>query len=202
MNKKELRQEHIPKRDWMVLFIGGASGTGKSTLAYKLGEYYGVNVIEVDDIHLAVETATTKESFPAIHYWDQGINWKDIGVEANVKWLQDVSSEMNPVLIALAERHVEDQVPIIFEGDFIDPAIVKTINQDQVKGLFVRETNQEEIIRNYMSREGGDPQDYRSKISVEYGNYIAEYCEENGIELVDARPWDTSLDRAIQCIQK
>lgn len=189
-------------RKWIVLLIGGASGTGKSTLAYQLGEYYGVNVMEVDDIHLAVEKVTAREDYPAIHYWEQGINWKDIGVEQNVQWLQDVSNEMRPVLKALIERHLEDQVPIILEGDFIDPRILNDIQSDQVKGLFVYEENQNDIIQNYWNREGGEPQEYRANISVQYGKVLAEYCDINGVCKMDARPWDTSLNRAIQCITK
>ncbi len=37
-------------------------------------------------------------------------------------------------------------------------------------------------------------------ISVQYGKVIAEYCEKNGVRRLDARPWDTSLNRAITCI--
>lgn len=74
-------------RNWTVLFIGGASGTGKSSIAYEIARFYSVNVLEVDDIHLSVETVTTKESFPAIHYWSNGLNWKDVGVNANVNWM-------------------------------------------------------------------------------------------------------------------
>jgi 2-phosphoglycerate kinase len=68
-------------RNWTVLFIGGSSGTGKSSIAYEIARFYGVNVLEVDDIHLTVETVTTKENFPAIHYWNTSINWKDIGID-------------------------------------------------------------------------------------------------------------------------
>ena len=52
-------------RNWTVLFIGGASGTGKSSIAYEIARFYGVNVLEVDDVYLSVETVTTKESFPS-----------------------------------------------------------------------------------------------------------------------------------------
>jgi len=38
-------------RNWTVLFIGGASGMGKSTVAYELSHFYNVNVMEVDDIY-------------------------------------------------------------------------------------------------------------------------------------------------------
>jgi len=31
-------------RNWTVLFVGGASGTGKSSIAYKIAKFYGVNI--------------------------------------------------------------------------------------------------------------------------------------------------------------
>ncbi|GIP44408.1 hypothetical protein J45TS6_28670 [Paenibacillus sp. J45TS6] len=53
-------------RNWTVLFIGGASGSGKSSIAYEIARFYGVNVLEVDDVHLSVKTVTTKEHFPVV----------------------------------------------------------------------------------------------------------------------------------------
>ena len=48
-------------RNWTVLFIGGSSGTGKSSIAYEIARFYGVNVLEVDDVLLSVETVTTDD---------------------------------------------------------------------------------------------------------------------------------------------
>ena len=188
----------IKERNWTVLFIGGASGTGKSSIAYEIARFYGVNVLEVDDVHLSVEAVTTKEHYPAIHYWSTGINWKDIGVEGNVNWLIDVSKEMIPVLKALVSRHIEDKLPIIIEGDFIYPEFTKSFDHPEVKAIFVNETDINQILQNYKMREGGDLQHYRAEISIAYGKWIADTCNQNGIIVLDSRPWDTALDRVLQ----
>jgi len=187
-------------RNWTVLFIGGASGTGKSSLAYEIARFYGVNVLEVDDVHLSVKTVTTKENFPAIHYWSTGINWKDIGVEGNVNWLIDVSKEMAPVLKELANRHIEDKLPIIIEGDFVYPEFTVSFENPEVKSIFVQETDKNYILQNYLSREGGDLQQYRADISVAYGKWISDTCRKLGIRLIEPRPWDTVLSRTIKCL--
>ena len=187
-------------RNWTVLFIGGASGTGKSSLAYEIARFYGVNVLEVDDVHLSVKTVTTKENFPAIHYWSTGINWKDIGVEGNVNWLIDVSKEMAPVLKELANRHIEDKLPIIIEGDFVYPEFTVSFENPEVKSIFVQETDKNHILQNYLSREGGDLQPYRADISVAYGKWISNTCRKLGIRLIEPRPWDTVLSRTIKCL--
>ena len=145
------------ERNWTVLFIGGASGTGKSTLAYQIGKHYGVNILEVDDIYIAIEKVTTKEQFPAVHYWNTGVNWKDVGVDENVNWLVAVSNELAPALKEIADRHIEDNVPVIIEGDFIHPSLTASFNNAQVKSIFVQESSKEHIVQNYVSkrRRGG-----------------------------------------------
>ena len=187
-------------RKWTVLLIGGASGTGKSSLAYEIGRFYGVNVLEVDDIHLSVEKVTTKEKFPAIHYWDNGINWRNIGVEGNVNWLINVSKEMIPVLKELINRHIEDKLPIIIEGDFIQPELANSFESQEVKSIFVKETDINQIVQNYLSREGGDLQHYRAEISIAYGKWIADTCNEKDIKVIEPRPWDTALTRALDIL--
>ncbi len=184
-------------RNWTVLLIGGASGTGKSSLAYEIARFYGVNVLEVDDVYISVESVTTKESFPAIHYWSTGVNWMDVGVDGNVKWLTEVGKELFPVLKGLVERHIEDQIPIIIEGDFINPEFIKSLENPEVKSIFVSETDINQILQNYLSREGGDLQQYRAEISIAYGKWIEDVCNQNGISMLESRPWDTALTRAI-----
>jgi len=187
-------------RNWTVLFIGGVSGTGKSSIAYEIARIYGVNVLEVDDVHLTVETVTTKESFPAIHYWNTGVNWKDIGVDRNVNWLIDVSKEMIPVLKALVNRHLEDKLPVIIEGDFIYPEFTVSFDNPEVKSIFINEPDINQIIENYLQREGGELQHYRAEISIAYGKWLADSCKKNNIKVIDARPWNTALARAIEAL--
>jgi 2-phosphoglycerate kinase len=188
-------------RDWMVLFIGGASGTGKSTLAYELAKFYGINVLEVDDIGQALKAMTPKDISPKIHYWDTGINWMDIGVDGNLNWLIDVSKEIIPGLKAIVDRHIEDRVPIIIEGDFIFPELTLSYKKSDVKCIYLLESDKNQIIQNYLDREGGELQNYRADISIEYGNWLKNICIKNGINYLESRPWNTLLNRAIELLK-
>lgn len=190
-------------RNWTILFIGGASGVGKSRIAYELGRIYQVNVIEVDDICQSIKAMTSvrKEHLPAIHFWSTGINWMDIGVNGNVNWLKDVSDEMMPALKAIVENHLESGVPLIIEGDFIHPEFVATFSNPKVKSLFIYEPDQKQIIDNYLSREGGELQHFRAEISIAYGNWLVDTCTRLGIQVVEARPWDTGVDRIIKSLE-
>ena len=185
-------------RNWTVLLIGGPSGVGKTSIARQLSLFYQVSVLQVDDIAQALQASTTATVLPALHYWSTGVDWKSIGVSKNVDWLISVSTEIIPALTAIVENHLEEDAPIIIEGDFVHPKFAISFDNHKVKSLFVLETDRDQIIQNYLAREGGALQEYRADISVEYGMWISSVCAQLGIELMEARPWDTVLDRALK----
>ena len=50
-----------------MLLVGGASGVGKSMLSHPLARRLGVNLTEIDDIQIALETAMGPEQSPLLH---------------------------------------------------------------------------------------------------------------------------------------
>jgi len=58
-----------------------------------------------------------------------------------------------------------------------------------------------QIAQNYLSREGGDLQQYRADISAGYGKWISDTCAKFGIGLIEARSWDTAVDRTVEHLQ-
>jgi len=191
----------VNNKNWIVLFIGGASGTGKSTLAYQIAEHYSINVMEIDDIHQIIKKITTIENYPAIHYWETGINWMDIGADKNVEWLKNVSKEMVIGIKAIIDRHIEDNVPIILEGDFINPEIILSFNNTKIKTIFINEMDKEQLLKNYLDREGGELQDYRAEISIKYNDWLINSCKKLGIKYFESRPWNTLLNRVIEYLE-
>ena len=182
----------MKERNWTVLIIGEASGTGKSSLAYKLTDYYKVNVLEMDDITEAVKAMSPKENLPAIYSED----FFGAGVDGNVKWLINVSNELFPALKAIVDRHIEDELPVIVDGDFINPELLTSFDSTLVKIVFIQE-DKEQIELNYLLREGGDIQKYRAEISAKYNEWIAGTCLKFGIPLITARPWETAIERVL-----
>ena len=184
-------------RNWTVLIVGGASGTGKSEFAYNIGSHFGISVLEFDDIHLSIEDYCTVETHPYICD-PEGHLWREKGVEWNVEWLKGVSREMMPTLTKLVTRHVEEGVPVIIEGDFITPETVSLFTSDKVKVVFLIEKDMTQIISNHTSRENNGEDYYRAEISASYNNWILEECSKIGITTLNARPWDTAVDRFLQ----
>jgi len=124
--------------------------------------------------------------------------WREKGVEWNVEWLKGVSREMMPTLTKLVNRHVEEDVPLIVEGDFITPETVSLFTCDKVKVVFIIEKDKQQIISNHTSRENNGEDYYRAEISASYNHWITEQCIKSGIVILEARPWNTAVDRFLQ----
>ena len=183
----------------MVLLIGGPSGTGKSSIAYEISRFYGVSVLEIDDIYLSVKAVTEASPLPAIHRWDGGEDWQAAGIQSNVSWLIDVGREMIPALKAIVQRHIEDKVPVIIEGDLISPDLVKLLDHPLARAVFLRE-DIPQIVGNYLAREGGEPQRFRAEVSAAYGRWIECVCGLTGCPVIAARPWETALTRVLDAL--
>ena len=110
-------------RFWQVLLIGGASGTGKTSISYRLAEYFGVGITEVDDFQVILERMTTPEQQPDLHYWRTNPEAITLPAEEIMEHTISVGRAMLPALEAVVANHLSSQTPVILEGDFILPSL-------------------------------------------------------------------------------
>ena len=72
---------HAAERDWRVLLIGGATGSGKTSLALALGKYFDVPTLEGDVLRWAIESAVALGSDPDLHPFHDVELWNRPGPE-------------------------------------------------------------------------------------------------------------------------
>lgn len=188
------------KRHWDILMIGGASGSGKTSISRPLSLHYGVDFVRVDDFQVLLDVMTAPETHPAIHYWRTHPNWQAEGVDAAVGQLIDVGQVLIPGLTAVINDHLEENIPMVLEGDFILPELAASFKDKRVKSVFMYEPSKDQILQNYLAREG-TIQQYRTDVSHSYGNWLADSCSTHGITVVEPRPWSSLLDRVISALQ-
>ncbi len=190
------------KEEWTVLLIGGSSGIGKTRLTNELARIYNAKVIEADDICLGVKAMTTEKSYPAIHYWYGDADWEELTIHENVKCLKNVGEELTNGLKAIIDNSIKVQSKLIIEGDFISVKLASTYNNSRIKKIYIHESDEKQIVDNYLKREGGELQEFRASISYEYGKILKNDCNKNNICVIESRPWNTLLNRAIEGINK
>ena len=199
--------DEVSVQPLQVLVLGGASGTGKTRLSYRLASELGFGITEVDDFQVVLERMTTPEQQPSLHFWRTHPDPGSLSAEEIEKQGLDILDVMLPALEAVVENHLEGGTSLVLEGDFIHPALPardafgQEPNGGRVRGVFLVEADEDQIIQNYLEREPATgPQTTRAQVSVLRASWIREKCEELGVAAIPARPWDTLFDRVLEAI--
>ena len=195
-------------RSWEVLVLGGAAGTGKTRLGYGLSHALGIGITQVDDFQVVLERMTTPEQQPALHFWRTHPDPGSLSVEEIHEQGLDILQAMLPALEAVVENHLDEGTPVVLEGDFIHPVLAARDafgdepNDGRVRGVFLYEKDEEQIVKNFLDREPATgPQTTRARVSVLRAAWIVSTCEDLGVPALPARPWDTLLDRVLDTLR-
>ena len=187
-----------------VWLLGGPSGAGKSQVSYPLGRRLGVPVLEVDDIVEALLVMTTPTEQPVLHRWQTHPEMRAWGPEQIVEHHVAVARALGPALEAVVANHLESDLPVIIEGDYLLPEFAARETfagrpaDGRVRAVFLVEPDARRLVRNFAAREpGGVPQDGRATVSRLFGEWLTGEAETFGVPVVAARPWATALERTL-----
>ncbi|HEY7176827.1 MAG TPA: AAA family ATPase, partial [Micromonosporaceae bacterium] len=187
---------------WDVLLVGGASGAGKSSVAYPLARRHGVPVLEIDDIVCALEAMTTPEQQPELFYWQTHPEALHAPPEEIMRRGLALTAALEPALAAVVGNHLETDMPVVIEGDFLRPSFTildAYAGQPaaRVRALFVLEPDADQIVANYAAREADAGEQHgRAAVSVAWSRWLASEADRCGVPTVHARPWHDVVDRA------
>jgi 2-phosphoglycerate kinase len=187
---------------WQVLLIGGSSGVGKTFAARALAKQFGISLLLVDDIRMALHQATTPETHPNLHVFlqYQPEQWHNPAA-IHTDWIRVGQALVKP-LNAVINHHiiVPGVGPLIIEGDGILPQPVSA----GVRSIFIVEANEQQLLANLQARGRGfnelDPlnQQAYSHASWLHGQWLAAEAEKLGLPVLDARPQHTILERLLE----
>jgi 2-phosphoglycerate kinase len=190
-----------------IVFVGGAPGVGKTSVARPLAARLGMDLTQVDDFYIVLERMTDPARYPAVHEWrlhpDRVLALDDAHMIEHTRSVSEVIGEaITPVI---ADR-LEYGVRCVFEGDFIQPSFAASPAFDgvaadgRVRSVFLHDT-EERLAANIAAREG-EEQRRRARISWNYSEWIRAECDRYGLPAIPAHPWDTAVDRALAAVSR
>jgi len=206
-----------PIPSWQVLLIGGSSGIGKSTVAQALAKTLGISHLLVDDLRIAIQSVTTPDQLPALHYFLTIEDATALTAEAFIEGLNGVGQALMPALCEVISHHVA--VPttgrLILEGDgilpeFVNDLALSDINgsalmnvETKVRAVFIYEAEEAQLLGNFMARKWG----FNQSASAEqrryvhsiwrFGQWMKAEAERYGLPVVPARPFTTLAQRIL-----
>jgi 2-phosphoglycerate kinase len=183
--------------DWDVFVVAGPSGVGKSEVSYPLAQYFGVSIVEVDDLFHAIEAATTPDQQPSLHFWQTHPEALESTPDRILSNHLDTCRAMGPSIAAVIENHIRTAIPVVLDGDYVLPELVAAY-RDRVKSVFLIEDSPEQIVGNLLSREPDEGiQRKRADVSVLFGQWLRRECSRFGLVSIPVRPWATTVQRVI-----
>ena len=192
-------------RSWDVLLIGGSSGIGKTTIAYRLAQHYAVSLTLGDDLYRVVQQIATPEEHPILHYWSTHPEVQDWPPEQILELHLGVCRLMTPAFVSVAASHLKHRRPIILEGVYILPEVAASKVYEDIPGVtraravFLYEPEEQQIVRNLVTRKPHQKeQNKRARVSWLFGQWLRDECQRYGQTALPCRPWDNLLERIIE----
>jgi 2-phosphoglycerate kinase len=187
---------------WTVLLLGGGSATGKTVAAELVAARFGVPWLQLDDIRLALQRATTPEQHPELHYFLSDTSVWDRREEELVEALKAVARVTSAALEAVVAHHLSQNQPVVIEGDGILPRMAAGTHfaghesGGSVRAIFLVEPHDEDLLAAFQARGArGDPVDERTlgaqaRVAWLYGQWLQEEALTLGLAVVAARPYE------------
>jgi hypothetical protein len=173
-------------------------------VGYPLARHFDVGITLVDDFQIVLERLTTPEQQPALHFWQTHPDPGSLSPQQIQAQGIDILEVMLPALDAVVENHLAERVPVVLEGDFIHPALAAQDafgdepNGDRVRGIFLYEEDEAQLVRNFADREpGAGEQTARAQVSALWARWFRNECDAHGVSAIPARPWDTLFARVL-----
>jgi len=188
----------------VVVLIGGATGTGKTTIANELAHRLGIGkVLSTDTIRQIMRMMVSPDLLPAIHR-SSFEAWRDHpgGEKAVVEAFREQSTRVLVGVRALLDRTLQENESVIIDGvhlvpggmDFKDleersyliPILVSTLRRkDHLERFPLRQLN----AGNRAAKR------YRDNFEaiVEIQSHLLEAAEEHDVPIIDNRSFDETV---------
>lgn len=182
--------------------LGGPSGTGKTSVSYRLARHFGIGITEVDDFQVILECMTTPAEQPVLHYWRTHPEAADQSAEEILDHTIAVGQVMASALEAVIANHIESRTPVVLEGDFILPMVAASpAFHSLLRGVFLYEESEEQLRQNFLQREPEQGiQEKRARVSWLYGQWLKQEAERIGAIALPAQPRDDLFERVLRAI--
>lgn len=198
--------------DWLVLLIGGHSAAGKTTVAERIGLSLGAPWMMVDDVRLAFQRAHVilPTGTEALYLDKQPHFWRRAPRE-HCDALINVGSVMSAPLEAIVENHVDQEIPVVIEGDGILPSLLARPPMLEragwIRAAFIVEPD-ESALRAALVARGGSWVAGRTQAEIEveangkwmFGQWIAAEALRHNLAVVEPRPRNTLPERLIEAV--
>ncbi len=196
---------------WTVLLIGGASGTGKSTVARAIARRHDADWLQVDDLRLALQWSDVRllddDATEALRFLERTEDVWQLPAERLRDAMIAVGEAMTEAVAIVVGNHVAQGDVAVIEGDGILPSMVEHpelhghVASGKLRIVFVAPADQDELNWNMLDRGRGVPDKSEAdllriaEMNWLYNAWLVREAAEQSIPVMTTQPWETLADR-------
>lgn len=197
---------------WSVLLVGGASGTGKTTVAKAIAWERGITWIQVDDLRLALQRSNVRlpsdAATEALYFFERTPNVRRQPADRLRDRLIAVGEVMAEAVAIVTANHLAQGDPAVIEGDGILPGIVEHpnlrafVDAGRLRAVFLMPESEDELLRSILARgrgvstAGETPEVRRmAETSWLYSQWLAREAGRRSIPMIRTQPRETLRER-------
>jgi len=197
---QELRELDLP----IMILVGGATGTGKSTVATEIAYRLGITrVTSTDFIRQTMRAFFSHEFMPTIHYssFEAGLAVPDAEHPLVAGFLEQ-SRQVLAGVRASIDRALQEGWSMVLEGVHLVPGLVpSSLDGALVSSCVLQITDETAHAQHFFARESGTDRPmakYLDRFSEirELQRYIVERAERDGVPVFE----NESADRATRSV--
>ncbi|MDQ6908311.1 MAG: hypothetical protein M3176_15925 [Chloroflexota bacterium] len=150
---------------------------------------------------------TLPEATDALYFFEETPNVRRLPPERLCDGLIAVGAVMSPAIEVVIENHIDQNVPVVIEGDGILPSLLRRESVQlratggQIRAIFVVEPDEEAILANITARgwgmTGWSDVELQTDARVKwlYGQWLANEAVCFDLPVLEPRPWNTFIER-------
>ena len=204
----ELRELDLP----VILLIGGATGTGKSTVATEAAHRLGITrVTSTDFVRQTMRAFFSQEFMPSIHYSSfeaaSGLRQPDQAVDPVIAGFLEQTRNVLVGVRASIERALEEGWSMVLEGVHLVPGMLPSIDGALVAQCVLAIDDVDVHASNFMVRDAGSNgirphEKYTDRLGDirRIQDHIVARAHSNGVRVLENSNIDNAISRVIDLV--
>jgi 2-phosphoglycerate kinase len=182
-----------------LILIGGGSGVGKTTTGRQLSRKLDADWLQLDSLWIAIREALPFDNPDrSALYFNEALA-EDSPIDALVRRQIRGAEVIGRTLPAVLQLHFDDTDVVVCDGVWLLPSSVAHLNigRANIEPVFIHEADYDALASCLEARDGPSqtPAAGFAKFAWHYGNYLCAEAQKYMLPVVEARPWETLLDR-------
>jgi 2-phosphoglycerate kinase len=201
-----LHQLDIP----LVVLVGGATGTGKSTVAVEVAHRLGITrVTSTDVVRQTMRAFFSREFMPSIHFSSfeaaPAVAEQDFDSDPVIRGFLEQTRNVLVGVKAVLGRALEEGYSVALEGVHVVPGLVEPVDGAVCCQVVLAIEDENEHAAHFWTRDAEGFRPFEKYLRAlpeirQVQDYLVERATRSGVPVIDNANVDTTVDRVVELV--